>query len=85
MDIHPEDETSQIAQYQEAFLKYVENEYCTNDRRVLVEKHKSLPRSNSILSERVFGSCQSSFDPDDLSSDDEQYLMPYDVAETTPG
>jgi len=28
MDIHPKDETSYTTQYQEAFLKYVENEYC---------------------------------------------------------
>jgi len=29
LDINPEDETSYTTQYQEAFLKYVENEYCT--------------------------------------------------------
>jgi hypothetical protein len=28
MDINPEDETSYTTQYQEAFLKHVENEYC---------------------------------------------------------
>jgi len=28
MDINPEDQTSYTTQYQEAFLKYVENEYC---------------------------------------------------------
>jgi len=27
MDINPEDKTSYTTQYQEAFLKYVENEY----------------------------------------------------------
>jgi hypothetical protein len=30
------------------------------------------------------GSCQSSFDPYDLSSNDEEYLMPNNVAEMTP-
>jgi len=30
------------------------------------------------------GSCQSFFDPYDLSSDDEEYLTPNKVAETTP-
>jgi len=30
MDIDPEDETSYPTQYQEAFLKYVENKYCPN-------------------------------------------------------
>jgi len=29
MEINPEDETSYTTQYQEAILKYVENEYCT--------------------------------------------------------
>jgi len=28
MDIHSEDETSYTTQYQDAFLKYAENEYC---------------------------------------------------------
>jgi hypothetical protein len=32
MDINPEDETSYTAQYQEAFLKYVEKEYCAKHR-----------------------------------------------------
>jgi len=31
------------------------------------------------------GSCQSSFAPYDLSRDDEEFLMPNNVAETTPG
>jgi len=33
----------------------------------------------------VLGSFQSSIDPPDVSSDDEEYLTPYNVAETTPG
>jgi hypothetical protein len=85
MDINPEDETSYTTQYQEAFLKYVENEYCAKHRRVPVNKLQSLPSSNHISSATVSRSCQSSFDPYDLSSDDEEYLMPNNVAETTPG
>jgi len=84
MDINPEDETFYTTQYQEAFLECVENEYCTKRWRVPVNKHESLPRSNLIPSETVSGSCQSSYDPYDLSSDDEEYLMPNNVAETTP-
>jgi hypothetical protein len=38
MDINPEDETSYSTQYQEAFLKYVENEYCDKHQRVPVNK-----------------------------------------------
>jgi len=42
-DINPEDETSYTTQYQEVFLKYVENEYCAKHRRLLVTKPKSVP------------------------------------------
>jgi len=83
MDINPEDEIFYTTQYQEAFLKYMENEYCAKNRRVLVNKPKSLLRSNLIPLQMVLGSCQSSFDPYDLSSDDEEYLTPNNVAETT--
>jgi len=85
MVIIPEDEKSYTTQYQEAFLKYVENEYSDKHRHERVNTQQSLPKSNSIRSETVFGSCQSSFDPYDLSSDDKDYLTPNNVAETTPG
>jgi len=52
---------------------------------VPVNEHESLPRSNSIPAETVSGSCQSSFEPYDLSSDDEEYSTPNSVAETIPG
>jgi len=82
---NPEDETSYTTQYQEAFLKYVENEYCARHRRVPVNKLETVPSSNLVPSAMASGSYQSSFDPYDLSSDDEEYLMPNNVAETTPG
>jgi len=85
MDINPEDQTSYTAQYQEAFLKYVENEYCAEHRRVPVNKLETVPTSNLVPSATASGSYQSSFDPYDLSSDDEEYLTPNDVVETTPG
>jgi len=84
MDINPEDKTSYTTQYQDAFLKYVENKYCANHRRVPVNQHESLPLSNLILSTMASGSCQSSIDPYDLSSDDEGYLIPNNVAGMTP-
>jgi len=84
MDINPEDETSYTTQYQEAFLKYVENEYCAKHRRVPVNKLETVPSSNLVPSATVSGSYQSFFDPYDLSSDDEEYLTPNNVAETTP-
>jgi len=85
MDINVEDETSYTTQYQEGFLKYVENEYCTKHRHVPINKHESLPSSNLITSTTASGFYQSSFDPYDLSSDDEAYITPNDVAETKPG
>jgi len=84
MDINPEDETSYTTQYQEAFLEYVENEYCAKDRRVPVNILENVPSINLVLSATASGSYQSSFDPYDLSSDDEEYLTPNNVAETTP-
>jgi len=85
MDIDPEDETSYTTQYQEAFLKYVENEYCPKHRHVPVNKLEMVPSSNLVPSAMASGSYQSSFDPYDLSRDDEEYLTPNNVAETTPG
>jgi len=73
IDINPEDETSYTTQYQEAFLKYVENEYCPKHRHVPVNKLERLPSSNLIPSTTASGSCQSSIDPYDLSSDDDNY------------
>jgi len=71
--------------YHEAFLKYVENRFCTKHRGVLVNTHESLPRSYRIPSRKVLGSCQSSFDPCDVSRDDEEYLSPNNAAVTKPG
>jgi len=85
MDINHEDETSYTTQYLEAFLKYVENEYWAKHRRVLVNKLETVPSSNLVPSATASGSYQSSFDPYDLSGDDEEYLTRNNVAETTHG
>ena len=60
MDIYPEDETSYTPQYQEAFLKWVENEYCAKHRHVPVNKHDSILSSNLVPSAMASGSGQSS-------------------------
>jgi hypothetical protein len=84
MDIHREDETSYTTPYQEAFLKYVENEYCAKHRRVPVNKLEKVLSSNLVPTAMASGSYQLSFDPFDLSSDDEEHLTPNNVAEMTP-
>jgi hypothetical protein len=85
MDINPEDETSYTTQFQEAFLKYAENQYCAKHRRLPVTKLENTPNNNFSSSTMASRSGQSSYDPYDLSSDDDEYLMPNNVAETTPG
>jgi len=85
MDINPEDETSYTTQYQQAFPKYVENEYCAKHQPAPVNKLETVPSSNLVPTATASGSYQSSFDPYDLSSDDEEYLTPNNVPETTPG
>jgi hypothetical protein len=50
MDINPEDEIFYTTQYQEAFLKFVENEYCVKHRCVPVNKFGTVQSSNLIPS-----------------------------------
>jgi len=52
---------------------------------VPVNQLETVPSCNLVPSATASGSYQSSFDPYDLSSDDEEYLTPNNVAETTPG
>jgi hypothetical protein len=85
MDIIPEDKTFYTTQYQEAFLKYVENEYCAKHRRLPVTKSDNTLNNNLNSFEMASRSGQSSYDPYNLSSDDDEYLMPTHVAKTTPG
>jgi len=85
MDIHPEDETSYTTQYQLASLKYVHNEYCANHRCLPVTKPEYILKNNLVSSAMASRSGQSSSDPYDLSSYDKEYLMPNNLAKTTPG
>jgi len=85
IDINPEDDTSYTYQYQEAFMMYVESEFYAKHSRVPVIKHSNVPSNNVFPSATASASGQSSFDPYDLSCDDEEYLTPNNVAETTPG
>jgi len=81
---NPEDETSYTTQYQEASLKYVENEYYAKHRRMSVIKPEIAQHSNIFPSVKASGFGQSSLDPYDLYSDDDEYWTPKCAAETTP-
>jgi len=84
MDINPEDDTSYTTQCQEACLKYVENQYCAKHRHVPANRLQTVPSNNLLPSAIASGSHQSSLDPYDLPSDDEEYLTLNNMAETTP-
>jgi hypothetical protein len=84
MDINLEDKTSYTTQYHEAFLKYVETEYCAKHRRVPVNELETVLSSNLVPSATTSGFYQSSFDLYDLSSDEDEYFTPNSVAKTTP-
>jgi len=80
MDINLEDQTSYTIQYKEAFLEYVENEFWAKHQCVAVNELQRFPRRNLVPSIMALGSCQSLFRAYDLSSDDEKYLIPNNVA-----
>jgi len=84
MDINLEDETSYTTQYQEAFLKYVVNEYCAKHQHVPVNIPKSILSSNLIPSAMASASGQLSFNPYIVISADEEYLLCNNAAEMTP-
>jgi len=85
MDSIPEDETFYATQYQEVILKYVENEYCFRHRWLSVIKPERILSNNLFPSTMASGPGQSFFDPQHLSCNEEDYLMPKNMAETTPG
>jgi len=74
--INSEEETSYTSQYQEPCLKYVENEYCAIHRHLPVTKPETIPNNNLVPCAMASTSGQSSYDPYDLSRDDDEYIMP---------
>jgi len=85
MDINPQDEKYYTTRHQGTVQKYVENEYCAKQQPVPVNTDESFPSSYVIHSAMASGSGLSSVHSYDLSSDDEEYLMPNNVAEMTTG
>jgi len=84
MDINPEDETSYTTSYWEALLKCVENEYSARHQLMTVNKPECVLSINLIPPAKAPGTGQSSFDSYDLSSDDEESVIPNIMTQTTP-
>jgi len=59
LDIKPEDETCYTPKYQEAFLRYVENEYCVKYRHLPIIESKRVPTNNLFPSTMASTSGQS--------------------------
>jgi hypothetical protein len=55
MDINAEDETSCTTQYEEAFLKYMDNDYCAKHRCVPVNELETVLSSNLVPSGTALG------------------------------
>jgi hypothetical protein len=55
IDINAEDETSCTTQYEEAFLKCMDNDYCAKHRCVPVNELETVPNINLIPSETALG------------------------------
>jgi hypothetical protein len=85
MHIDPEDKTSYTIQQIEAFLKNVEDEHCAKHRCMLANNLESLLSSNLVPSAMASGYWQSSINQYDVSSNDEGYVTPNNVAKTTSG
>jgi len=63
----------------------VEEEYNAKYRRLLATEPENTPNINFTSSAMASRSGQSSGDPYDRSSDNNEYYIPDNVAETTPG
>jgi hypothetical protein len=85
MDINLEDETFYTTHYQEAYLKYVENEYCSKQRCLQVIEPNSIPNNNHFPSTMTSRYSHSSSHPYDLSSGVKVYCITKSLAEKRPG
>jgi len=83
MDINSAEEISYTSQYHEAIVTVVENEYCAKHRLVPVNQPESVPSSNLLPSATALETSQSSLHLHDLSRNDQEYLVPTNVAEMT--
>jgi len=84
IDWNPGEETFYTTQYQEAYLKNVENDYCTKHICLPVHKPESILNSNLVSSAMACRHGHSLYDLYDLSSNDANYIILNNVAEMTP-
>jgi len=59
--------------------------YCAKRRRLPVTESEKIPNNNLSFSSMALRSPQSSHDPYDYSCDDEEYLLPNNADDATPG
>lgn len=85
LDVSPEEEGSFTAQYKDAFLKYVEREYCGRSSSPAAIKTETDSSTDPFAPTTASGPGESSYNPYDLSSDDDEYLAPKDFVHATPG
>jgi hypothetical protein len=83
MVVNPDNQIFYTTQWQQAFLKYVENKYCAKHRPLSVNKPERVVSNNPFPSATASGSGQSLLYSYDLSSDND-YLTPKIVADMTP-
>jgi len=83
--MNPAHGTSYTIQYPEAIVMYVQNDYCAMQQRVAGNILDSIPSSNLLPSTTASRLRKCSCGSYDLSSDDEKYLTPENVAEMAPG
>jgi len=76
ININPEDETSYTTQYQDMFLKYVDNEYCTKYSQLSVSEPERILRNNLFPTALASVSGQSTYDRYDLATDGAEYWRP---------
>jgi len=57
MDSNADEDISYTTHYEEAFLEYVDNEYCATYQCVLFNKLECIPSSNLVPSIMASGSC----------------------------
>jgi len=83
LHINLENKTTYSIHYEEAFLKYVQNENCAKQPRLPITQPESILPNNLFSPLIASGSSQSSYDLYDLSDSDEKYLIHKNGARTT--